>query len=330
MLRSLEGARARRTTLLTLFTLLTFVAAFAQGGVGPGRSASVAAADTPPNSAEAHLLETGQAARLREAAAAAAGEFKVVSYNIRWRGGEDLQRLVELLRQDAEVGGAAVIGLQEVDRNKKRTRNVNTARLMADSLGMHYAWAAPPTPPDDDAEPEEEETGVALLSLYPLADVRRIVLPHEGPGKRRRVALGATVRVGGRDVRVYSVHGETRIKMEQRVEQLGAVLEDLRRLPPTVPSVVLGDFNTIRGRDVRACVKLFTESGFSTPIPHDRSTFKVLLLKLKLDWIWLRGFEAVGSGIDRDIGLSDHWPLWVRVRLADAEKPPTRTTTGTR
>ncbi|HYP51947.1 MAG TPA: endonuclease/exonuclease/phosphatase family protein [Pyrinomonadaceae bacterium] len=330
MFASLEGARARSQTLLVLFTLLAFATAPAQHGDATGKSVAAAT----PGTSEAGLLETGRAARLRESpppSSSTPREFKVVSYNIRWRGGDDLQRLVELLRKDAEVGGADIIGLQEVDRNKSRTRNVNTARLMADALGMHYAWAAPPTPPDDDAEPEEEETGVALLSLYPLADVRRIVLPHEGPGKRRRVALGATVRVGNRDVRVYSVHGETRIKMEKRVEQLGAVLEDLRRLPPDVPSVVLGDFNTIKGRDVRACVKLFTESGFTTPIPHDRSTFKVFLLKLKLDWIWLRGFEAVDSGIDRDIGLSDHWPLWVKVRLADAPtKPASQTTTGAR
>ena len=38
---------------------------------------------------------------------------------------------------------------------------------------MHYAWAAPPAAKPND----EEETGVAILSVYPLSDVRRIVLP---------------------------------------------------------------------------------------------------------------------------------------------------------
>ena len=315
MFLSLRAARTRRLTLIALFALLAFASAFAPG-VGPRADAA--------RSSDANLLETGRAATLRESSpSASTREFKVVSYNIRYRVGEDLERLVELLRQDAEVGGAAIIGLQEVDRNRKRTHHVNTARRMADALGMHYAWAAPPTPPDDDPGPEEEETGVALLSPYALSDVTRLLLPHEGPGGRRRVALGATVEVGGRPVRFYSVHGETRIKMERRVEQLSAVLEDLRRHPAETPAVVLGDFNTIKGKDVRACVKLFTESGFTTPIPHDRSTFKVFLLKLKLDWIWLRGFDAVDSGIDRDIGLSDHWPLWAKVRMKDERKAVT-------
>ncbi len=71
-------------------------------------------------------------------------EIKIVSYNIRWRGGDELRALIEVLRDDTEIGGAAIIGLQEVDRNKERTDCINTARMMAETLGMYYAWAAPP------------------------------------------------------------------------------------------------------------------------------------------------------------------------------------------
>ncbi|MDQ3820805.1 MAG: hypothetical protein M3362_24395 [Acidobacteriota bacterium] len=61
--------------------------------------------------------------------------IKIISYNIRWRG-DDLRKLIELFKTDKEIGGAAILGLQEVDRNKKRTLKVNTARLMAEELGM--------------------------------------------------------------------------------------------------------------------------------------------------------------------------------------------------
>ena len=63
---------------------------------------------------------------------------------MRWRGGDDLQKLIGLLRTDPDIGAAHIIGLQEVDRAKKRTNNVNTARVLAEALGMHYVWAAPP------------------------------------------------------------------------------------------------------------------------------------------------------------------------------------------
>jgi endonuclease/exonuclease/phosphatase family metal-dependent hydrolase len=246
---------------------------------------------------------------------------------MRYRAGEDLKRVVELLRSDPEVGGSAVIGLQEVDRNKKRTGHTNTARAMAEALGMNYVWAAPPNARPKDGEQkrggeEEEETGVAILSPYPLTDVARIVLAHEGPNRRRRAAIGATVRVGDVSLRVYSVHAETRMPVAKKVEHWGAVLEDLRRHPHVRHVVVLGDFNTIKGKDVRAARRLFTGAGFHTPFPDSEETFKVLFLDFKLDWIWLRGLKAGDYGIDKEIGLSDHWPLWAKVKLDKQSAPP--------
>ena len=258
------------------------------------------------------LLEVGGEPRRGDSPPAAPAELKIVSYNIRYRAGEDLNRLARLLKDDPEIGGAHVIGLQEVDRNKKRTGNVNTARQLADALGMRYAWAAPP---DTDGD-GEEETGVAILSPFPLNDVQRIVLTHEGPGGRRRVALGATVQVGSATLRVYSVHAETRMPLEKKVEHWRAVLDDLRLHPKVAGAVVLGDFNTIKGKDVRAARRLFADAGFTTPIPDKQTTWKTFVFKLKLDWLWLRGLEARSAGIDKEVGLSDHWPLWATVRLA--------------
>lgn len=272
--------------------------------------------DDPP--ADDTLMESGRAARLA-AAPAAPAEFKVVSYNIRYREGEELQELIRLLKEDAEIGGAAVIGLQEVDRNKRRTRNANTARQLAEALGMHYVWAAPPPPRPKEgvkaAAPAEEETGVALLSPYPMRDLARLVLAHEGPNRRRRAAVGATVQIGGEDVRVYSVHAETRMPVELKVEHWRVVLEDLQKYAGVRRVVVVGDFNTVKPKDVRAARQLFTGAGFATPFPDDEETFKVFMFDYKLDWVWLRGLAPVAHGIDRKVSLSDHWPLWVTVRL---------------
>jgi endonuclease/exonuclease/phosphatase family metal-dependent hydrolase len=273
-------------------------------------SLSMARARTGPDL----LLETGSAQKIGTPASVPA-IIKLVSYNIRWRGGEDLRELIGLLRSDALIGQAQIICLQEVDRNKKRTRYANTARMMAEELGLHYAWAAPPLAPGK--EKEEEETGVAIFSLYPLTDVTRIVLPNAGPGGRRRVALGATVQIGPTPVRVYTVHAETRTTNERRIEQFQAVLDDLARHAKVERAAVMGDFNTITDDDVRATSALFTEAGFQTPFPNREPTWKTFILKLKLDWVWLRGVRALDYGINRSVGLSDHWPLWAKVRLDD-------------
>ncbi|HEY0003944.1 MAG TPA: endonuclease/exonuclease/phosphatase family protein [Pyrinomonadaceae bacterium] len=264
------------------------------------------------------LLETGRASKLLSPPAPDA-ELKIVSYNIRWRGGEELRRIIELLRQDEKLGRASIIGLQEVDRNKKRTGNRNTVRELAEGLGMYYAWAAPPPAPG--AKEQEEETGVAILSAYPMDEVRCVVLPHPGPGGRRRVALGATLKIGATQVRVYSVHAETRISVEDRMEQLQAVLDDLKQAK-TAHVIVLGDFNTWQGSAGRETVKLFSKAGFTTPLPEDEPTIAskqfIFTFKLKLDWIWLRGFKATGYGIEQKINISDHWPLWVRAGIEAA------------
>jgi endonuclease/exonuclease/phosphatase family metal-dependent hydrolase len=261
------------------------------------------------------LLESGQGSTVRkQTSATVPNEIKVISYNIRWRSGDDLKKLIKLLQEDAEIGGASILALQEVDRHKKRTGHNNTVKIIADALGMYYVWAAPPSVKPTD----EEETGVAILSVYPLSDVRRIVLPHPGPNRRRRVALGATVELHDRRWRVYSAHAETRIKIGKKLEQFKAVLDDLGQFPTDMPAIVMGDLNTWEPYADGKVTKLFSQAGMKTPF-GDQSTFKrkvmFVPIKLKLDWVWLRGLEAVSFGIDREIEVSDHWPLWTNVKI---------------
>ena len=259
------------------------------------------------------LLESGQAASIRKQTSAPT-EIKVITYNIRWRSGDDLQTMIKLLQEDPEIGCASILALQEVDRHKKRTGHNNTVKTIAEALGMYYVWAAPPSPKSTD----EEETGVAILSLYPLSDVHRIVLPHPGPGQRRRVALGATLDMPNGRWRIYSAHAETRITIGKKLEQYKAVLEDLAQFPADMPAMVMGDFNTWEPNVGGKVKKLFSNAGWKTPF-EDQSTFrrKVLFVpvELKLDWVWLRGLEAAAFGIDKKVEVSDHFPLWTNVRM---------------
>jgi endonuclease/exonuclease/phosphatase family metal-dependent hydrolase len=302
--KAVKESEPRRTAAFAASLVLLFVSALCL--LPPGRRAR--AHDGPK---EAVLLEVGGEAKPGEMLSAPS-ELKIVSYNIRYRAGDDLKRLVELLKGDPEIGGAHVIGLQEVDRNKQRTGNANTARQLAEALGMRYAWAAPP---DTDGD-GEEETGCAILSPFPMSQAVRILLTHEGPDGRRRVAVGATLQVGKQVLRVYSVHAETRMPVEKKVEHWQAVLDDLGHFPDAAGAIVLGDFNTIKGKDVKAARRLFAGKGFKAPHPDGEKTWKTFVFKLKLDWLWLRGLEARSHGIDKKIGLSDHWPLWATVRLA--------------
>lgn len=302
----------RRKLLSSILAVGILTAGLASGIFLPALSEATNAAGHSSLS-DSRLLEIGHAAKIH-AGPSSPSEIKVVSYNIRWRGGEELRQLAQLLKHDAEIGGAAILGLQEVDRNRKRTGNKNTVKALADELGMYYAWAAPPAPRGE----KEEETGVAILSSYPLSQVHRIVLPHEGPGKRRRVALGATIKAGTTNLRVYSVHSENRMGVTKKLEQSKAVLADLTHYPKDMPAIILGDLNTWESSAVAQTNQLFKDEGFHTPF-DTRSTFstKILFVNIafKLDWIWLRKLQHNSHGIDREIELSDHWPLWLTIGM---------------
>jgi len=255
------------------------------------------------------LFETGQATNL-VSPPANASEVTVVSYNIRWRTGAELEQIASWLK----TKHALIIALQEVDRARQRTGRTNNARALAESLGMYYAWAAPPA----DKKDQEEETGVELLSAYPLTDITPIVLPHKGPG-RWRTAIGATIKLGSTTIRVYSVHSETRMPLAQKLDQYRAAIEDLARFPKSMPAIVMGDLNSWEPATGEALRKLFTRENFSTPFPDDETTFKrsavVFDVELKLDWIWLRGVTAKSYGIDRSFTVSDHFPLWTEFSI---------------
>jgi endonuclease/exonuclease/phosphatase family metal-dependent hydrolase len=306
----------RRSKVLSGETTVLLVALLLlQLALPAGQVSDSKASDSRSDSkTDATLLESGKGAKLRQHAPDAR-EIKVVSYNIRWRGGDELKRLAKLLHDDPEVGGASILALQEVDRHKTRTGNSNTAKALADDLGLHYAWAAPPT-----AKPgDEEETGVAIMSVYPLSDVKRFVLPHEGPNGRRRAALGATIEINGQKWRIYSAHAETRITTGKKLEQYSALLDDLKRYPADMPAIIMGDFNTWEPNADNKTVKLFSKAGMKTPF-GGQTTFRRRVLfvpiELHLDWVWMRGLEAVAYGVDRQIEISDHWPLWTNVRVA--------------
>jgi endonuclease/exonuclease/phosphatase family metal-dependent hydrolase len=85
----------------------------------------------------------------------------------------------------------------------------------------------------------------------------------------------------------------------------------------------MGDFNTWQPDAAPKTIKLFSDAGFVTPFGSEKTfSQKVLLvpIDLRLDWIWMRGFEALSHGIDREVTVSDHWPLWTNVKLQSVKR----------
>ncbi|MGN0003022.1 MAG: endonuclease/exonuclease/phosphatase family protein [Sphingobacterium composti] len=95
----------------------------------------------------------------------------------------NLNNIAEVIRKS----GAELVALQEVDVNVPRSGKVNQAAELAKLLNMHYYFSK-------SIDFNGGEYGVAILSKYPLSNMRNELLPMPISGEQRSVAI-ATVNL---------------------------------------------------------------------------------------------------------------------------------------
>jgi endonuclease/exonuclease/phosphatase family metal-dependent hydrolase len=178
------------------------------------------------------------------------------------------------------------------------------------------------------AYPDGATHGLAVLSRFPITSAGVLDLPFFDLRKdsERRIALRATLDVAGRVAAVVVVHLDTRINVNDRLEQLSpaARLADATCL-------LGGDFNTLpfvfAGRviplvpqeavapvDTAGAVDAFMQSqGFAAPTARSGDTTNNPVVGARLDSIYVRGYQAIASGVVRSVDVSDHFPVWIDV-----------------
>lgn len=304
----------------------------------------------------AATVERGEFSPRRESAPA---RLVVVTYNIRYAVGSHLisggilrrmglsrhggrSRIVEanVRRAAAALSGgdsmppADIIALQEADRETRRAGGHNVARELASTLAMNYVRTANPTPCDakpkdrqwylDFEEPlrvgEEGDTGVAILSRFPLDDASRIDLPWAECPWRPRLALRASFTLGDKLLRVYNAHIDPHAGISEQIEQHRAVLAHANAAPDE-PTVLLGDFNTLSRASCIAARRFLEDEGYSTPLPTGTGTWRSGPLRLHADWIFVRNLRVLRWGVARPSGISDHWPVWAEIEMDEKGKP---------
>jgi endonuclease/exonuclease/phosphatase family metal-dependent hydrolase len=99
--------------------------------------------------------------------------MRVMTWNLQWRERDDWRARQRGIAAALEAVRPDVAGLQEV----WVTAETNQAALLAERLGMHAAFGAPslPPPPRPPERPDQDgvEVGVAVLSRWPVRQVRR-------------------------------------------------------------------------------------------------------------------------------------------------------------
>jgi endonuclease/exonuclease/phosphatase family metal-dependent hydrolase len=197
--------------------------------------------------------------------AAAPSGISVVTLNMAKE--TDTARIVREFGAVPALRAADVVLLQEVKRERGAA---SSAEQLAAALGLHVAYSP--------CTKLAEDQGLAILSRYPLREVRVQRLPafhlgfhsrerfaieatadaphgpvrifnahllpafHLGFHSRERFAIEATADAPHGPVRIFNAHLDTRLNTRDRLTQLGPVLRDAAAF--SGPRVIGGDFNS--------------------------------------------------------------------------------------
>jgi endonuclease/exonuclease/phosphatase family metal-dependent hydrolase len=218
-----------------------------------------------------------------------------------------------------------VLALQEADQATVRSGGRDVARELGAQLGMSVSHQAAGIPRGrkpvkrqwwlDFEEPidlhDSGDTGVALLSRLPLTDVTRIDLPWQECPWRPRLAMAATLTAGSHQLRLFNAHVDPHAAVNGQLAQLEVIAAQAEAA--TIPTIVLGDFNTLSRQKCIETREFLEARGYTTPIPTGTATWRGGGLRMHADWIFVRGVKIERWGVAKPLNVSDHWPIWASI-----------------
>jgi endonuclease/exonuclease/phosphatase family metal-dependent hydrolase len=263
------------------------------------------------------------------------GVVAIVTWNTHVGGG-DLPALVQAIADGSLTGGTppadVVVLLQEVFRRSAtlplpagsgvasaivedppagaRQDIVDAAR----ALGLALYYVPSMRNGRERVAGAFEDRGNAILSTLPLADFTAIELPYE---RQRRVALAATVTIGGAKLRVVSAHLSAAASWKRlRAFSSGVRAREARALAAffadDVPTVLGVDLNTWSEGPLEPAYRTLQASFPATPRARFTSTFR---WGTRLDYLFFRlpaGWQTDSHRLPSRFG-SDHYPLMAAI-----------------
>lgn len=228
------------------------------------------------------------------------GAIKVMSYNIHHGknklGMYTLDQMIDTIKEN-EID---IVGLQEVDRNVYRSKFKDQVKLMASELKMYYAFGP-------NISVMGMEYGNAILSKYPIRSTENVHLPGF---KEKRGLLISKIDVKGSDVNFLVTHlGLTK---QERVNQLKVISRYIEHIGEN--SILVGDFNSDYNSDEMNSIKAVMNDSSKEQEGQFKSTYEGLVIKSKIDYIFVSPNIKVLNYDVLDTNASDHFPV-----IADLE-----------
>lgn len=227
-------------------------------------------------------------------AAEPAAEIRVLCWNLHHGVGEDgkldLPRIAEVIKAQRPD----VVALQEVDNKCRRSGSVDQAAELAKLTGMTGVFGKA-------MDHDGGEYGQAILSKHPVGGTKIHRLPGDG---EPRIAFEAAVTIGGKALRMVSVHLDHQ-QDARRLKQAEALVAALSE--SDVPLILAGDFNDTPGSPpLKAFAARWTSVAKKEPV----FTCPAGKPAVEIDHVFLHGFEAQGLlEVLPEAVASDHRPI---------------------
>jgi endonuclease/exonuclease/phosphatase family metal-dependent hydrolase len=233
-------------------------------------------------------------------------EFTFLTYNIHKGIGNDrlyrLNRTIDILKES----NADFIMLQEVDHHVPRTKNENTAQIIADSLGMDYNIGL-------NVKLKKGAYGNASFSKYPIKKTRNMDLTWGI--KKARGCLNTLIEIPTGELLIMNYHlGLAGIERMWQIKRL--IHSAKHRHEHNLPIVMLGDSND-RGHKLNPLLK---EHGFEdTCQVMNINTYPSYAPIWRLDKIFFNEFVEIREHRIQKSNLvkiaSDHLPVIARLKI---------------
>ena len=250
---------------------------------------------------------------------------------------EDLKNIAQVIQQV----NPDIIALQEVDNlfgspTSSRTAYMNLAKELAGLTGMNYAFGS-----TIDADPivrgsnsgyiewgnDKEsknngnphgEYGNAILSRYPINQVRNFDLPNQ-TGNENRACLDARIKVGKQLFSVYATHLQHNSDIDRR-DQIREIINIMKKDKTNSIKILLGDLNNDPEKDKRDgkyqaefdVVRPILSAGYidsAAVLGKPALTFSARNLFERIDYIFVPKEVHVVKSFTIPSTASDHIPL---------------------
>ena len=252
-----------------------------------------------------------------------AERLRVATYNVHGCRGMDGRRSEERIAEVIATLDVDVIGLQELDLNRRRSAGVDQAALIADQLGWHRVFHPA-------LRLADEQYGDAILSRHPM----RLRQARELPSVMTRVcpesraAIWVEIETAGGRVQVINTHlGLGRRERFMQAELLAGP-EWLGRVASDDALLLLGDFNSLPASPAFQLLarQMRDARTFMNPAPRLKS-FPTRFPLVAVDHILVNERLHVNSVvIARNAATriaSDHFPV-----MAELRRVPKRSAAG--